>query len=53
MREIGFRSNGLAYIPRRFCVARALMDRPARPASDERKAHTVIYDVTADAGISG
>ena len=25
VREIGFRANGLAYIPRRYCVARATM----------------------------
>ena len=27
VREIGFRSNGLAYIPRRFCIARAADER--------------------------
>ena len=25
VREIGFRANGLAYIPRRYCIARAAM----------------------------
>ena len=34
--EIGFRSNGLDYIPRRYCQARALMsDNKVRPVSYE------------------
>ena len=37
VRQIGFRSNGLGYIPRRYCVARAHM-------SDNRE-RTVIYQV--------
>ena len=53
VKEIGFRSNGLAYIPRRYCVARAMMDDPRAAPPIERKPTTVIYDVTADAGIIG
>jgi hypothetical protein len=34
VREIGFRSNGLDYIPRRFCVAKAIMsDQQVRVVS--------------------
>jgi hypothetical protein len=45
VREIGFRANGLAYIPRRFCVARAAMS--------DSKERTVIYNVGSDFGIIG
>ena len=53
VKEIGFRSNGLAYIPRRYCVARAMMDDPRATPPIERRPTTVVYDVTADAGIIG
>jgi hypothetical protein len=45
IQEIGFRSNGLGYIPRRYCVARAL-------DADSRQ-RTVIYDVEESLGIIG
>ena len=45
IREIGFRSNGLGYIPRRYCLARAL-------GSDSRK-RTLIYDVEESLGMIG
>ncbi len=45
IREIGFRSNGLGYIPRRYCVARAL--------GSDSKERTVIYDVEESLGIIG
>jgi hypothetical protein len=45
VREIGFRSNGLAYIPRRFCIARAAMS--------DSKERTVIYNVVSAFGIIG
>ena len=32
IREIGFRANGLAYIPRRYCVARVIVGDPLVPA---------------------
>jgi hypothetical protein len=44
-REIGFRANGLGYIPRRYCVARALLN--------DDKEHTVIYQIQEDLGIIG
>ena len=44
VREIGFRSNGLAYIPRRFCIARAAMS--------DSKERTVIYNVVSAFGIT-
>jgi hypothetical protein len=44
-REIGFRSNGLDYIPRRYCVARALMN--------DTKVRAVTYSVDEDLGIIG
>jgi hypothetical protein len=45
IREIGFRANGLGYIPRRYCVARAMLN--------DMKDHTVIYDIEEDMGIIG
>ncbi len=45
VREIGFRSNGLSYIPRRYCVARAMM-------SDQRQ-RTVAYAIATQTGIIG
>jgi hypothetical protein len=45
VREIGFRSNGLAYIPRRYCVARAAMS--------DQKERTVVYAVATQTGIIG
>jgi hypothetical protein len=45
VREIGFRSNGLSYIPRRYCVARAAM-------TDQRQ-RTVVYAVGTQLGIIG
>jgi hypothetical protein len=45
VREIGFRSNGLAYMPRRFCIARAAMS--------DSKERTVIYNVGSNFGIIG
>ena len=45
VREIGFRSNGLSYIPRRYCVARAAMT--------DQKTRTVAYAVGTALGIIG
>ena len=45
VREIGFRSNGLSYIPRRYCVARAAMS--------DQKRRTVVYAVGTQLGIIG
>ena len=45
VREIGFRSNGLSYIPRRYCVARAAM-------TDQRQ-RTVAYAIGTQVGIIG
>lgn len=45
VREVGLRSNGLSFIPRRYCVARATM-------SDARE-RTVIYNVVSAFGIIG
>ncbi|MGD0185147.1 MAG: hypothetical protein ABSC25_07830 [Roseiarcus sp.] len=45
IQEIGFRANGLAYIPRRYCVARAL-------DSDSRE-RTVVYDIEESLGMIG
>jgi hypothetical protein len=46
VREIGFRSNGLSYIPRRYCVAIAQMN-------DERRTRPVVYWIGANSGIIG
>jgi hypothetical protein len=45
VREIGLRSNGLEYIPRRYCIARATMS--------DTKERTVIYNVGSETGIIG
>jgi hypothetical protein len=45
VREIGFRANGLSYIPRRYCVARAAMS--------DLKLRTVVYAVGDNLGIIG
>jgi hypothetical protein len=44
-REIGFRSNGVDYIPRRYCIAEALMN--------DSKVRRVSYSVDEDLGIIG
>jgi hypothetical protein len=43
--EIGFRANGLAYIPRHYCVARFQMEA--------RRPVTVEYQVQSELGIIG
>ena len=45
VREIGFRANGLSYIPRRYCVARAQVN--------DLKPRAVIYAIREDLGIIG
>jgi hypothetical protein len=43
--EIGLRSNGLGYIPRRYCVARAL--------GDDSQPRTVVYQIQESLGMIG
>jgi hypothetical protein len=43
--EIGYRSNGTDYIPRRYCVAEAVMN--------DQKLRTVSYSIGKDLGIIG
>jgi hypothetical protein len=45
IRQIGFRANGLGYIPRRYCVARAEFSDLSR--------HEVIYAIGESLGIIG
>jgi hypothetical protein len=45
VREIGFRSNGLDYIPRRYCEARVQMN--------DEKVRSVSYSINKDLGIFG
>ncbi len=45
VQEIGFRADGVAYIPRRYCVARATMSDGAE--------RTVIYQVQEKLGMIG
>ena len=45
VQEIGLRSNGLGYIPRRYCVARAL--------GDDSRPRTVVYQIEESLGIIG
>ena len=44
-KEIGFRANGVAYIPRRYCIARVVLN--------DHKERTIIYDIQEDTGIIG
>ena len=44
-KEIGFRANGVSYIPRRYCIARVMMS--------DQKERTIIYDIQEDTGIIG
>ncbi|WP_051952665.1 hypothetical protein [Methylocapsa aurea] len=43
--EIGYRSNGLDYIPRRYCVARAYMN--------DAQLRSVSFSINQDLGIIG
>ncbi len=43
--EIGYRTNGVDYIPRRYCVAQAVMN--------DQKLRTVSYSIGQDLGIIG
>ena len=45
IRETGFRSSGVDYIPRRFCVATAMMS--------DNKEREVSYAIGADLGMTG
>ena len=45
VREIGFRSNGLDYIPRRYCRAHAIMS--------DNKVRSVSYQITEAGGSIG
>jgi len=55
VREIGFRANGLSYIPRRYCVARAFVYDPKAPPelNELKKQHTVVYSIGANEGMIG
>jgi hypothetical protein len=45
VRQIDFRANGLGYIPRRYCIARAQLN--------DQKPRNVIYAIQEDLGIIG
>lgn len=45
IRQIGFRANGLGYIPRRYCLARAGLS--------DRRPRAVIYAIGENLGIIG
>jgi hypothetical protein len=45
VREIGFRSNGLDFIPRRYCIAKAQMNN--------QSVRDVSYSIDEDLGIIG
>jgi hypothetical protein len=45
VRQIGFRANGLGYIPRRYCIARAQLN--------DLKPRAVIYAIQEDLGWLG
>ncbi|HUI19634.1 MAG TPA: hypothetical protein VLZ74_01125 [Methylocella sp.] len=46
VREIGYKTNGEDYIPRRYCIARAYLN-------DEKKPRQVSYSINEDLGIIG
>lgn len=43
--EVGFRSNGVSYIPRRYCVGRVEMN--------DTKFHTIVYQIIERAWLAG
>jgi hypothetical protein len=43
--EIGYRTNGLDLVPRRYCIARAILA--------DQKAYRVTFNIIEDAGIIG
>ena len=45
IREIGYRANGVAYIPRRYCVARSV--------DGEGRFRPVVFNIGEDLGIIG
>ena len=45
VRQIGYRANGLGYIPRRYCIARANLS--------DLKPRAVIYQIGEDLGLIG
>jgi hypothetical protein len=45
VKQIGFRANGLGFIPRRYCIARAQVS--------DLKPRTVIYAIQEDLGLLG
>ncbi|WOJ88874.1 hypothetical protein RZS28_13795 [Methylocapsa polymorpha] len=45
VREIGYRSNGLDYIPRRYCVGRAFLN--------DGRSRSVSYSINKELGITG
>jgi hypothetical protein len=51
VREIGFRANGLSYIPRRYCVARGEMVDPNAVVRDRTQLRTVVYSIGANTGV--
>lgn len=53
VRELGFRSNGVAFIPRRYCIARAVMAEPPQVPAVDRPQRTIIYSIASDAGMFG
>jgi hypothetical protein len=46
VREIGYKTNGLDYIPRRYCTARAYLN-------DEKKPRQLSYVIGEDLGLLG
>jgi hypothetical protein len=46
VREIGYKTNGEDYIPRRYCIARAYLN-------DYKNPHQVSYSIAEDLGIIG
>ena len=46
VKEIGYKTNGEDYIPRRYCIARAFLN-------DEKKPRQVSYSISEDLGIIG
>lgn len=45
VKEIGYKTNGEDYIPRRYCIARAYLN--------DEKPHQVSYSINEDLGIIG
>jgi len=53
IRELGYRSNGLSYIPRRYCAARVFLNDCDPRVDDRCKGRAVIYAIGENTNMIG